>query len=169
MSKNNNNKKVRFIKPPNILKQKVGIGGIDELLLERSQEAINTTEVDFTPYAVEFLRQFSEAAQKARTGGDFDGAMESIIIPVMHLKANGGMFRYQLLSDVADIAMQFLDNIEQFNDDSHEVIKAHETTLKVIINSKLKGDGGREGYALIKELDQACQRYYNKYAPQDAV
>lgn len=167
--KKNQSKKARFIKPPNILKQKVGMGGIDETLLEKSQEAINTTEVDFTPYAEEFLRQFSAAAQQARTDGDVDKAIENIVVPVMHLKSNGGMFRYQLLSDVADIAMQFLDTIEGFNEDAHDVIRAHEKTLKVIIANKLKGDGGREGYALIKELDQACQRYYNKYKAQEGV
>lgn len=162
MKKSQKNK-TRFIKPPNVLKQKVGMGGIDEKLLEKAQEAINNTEVDFTPYAEQFLKQFSEFASICRTVKNFEKEKEKIIAPVMQLKANGGMFRYQLLSEVADIALNFLEIIEAVNDDAYDVIKAHEKTLKAIVASRLKGDGGREGYALIKELDQACQRYYNKY------
>jgi hypothetical protein len=156
-------KEPRFIKPPNILKQKVGTGSIDETLLEKSQAAINNPKIDFIPYAQQFLKQFSEFAKEARTNDNFKEAKEKIIGPVMQLKANGGMFQYQLVSDVADIALQFLETVETGNKDTFDVIKAHEKTIQVIIANKLKGDGGREGYALIKELDHACQRYFSKY------
>ncbi len=166
--KKSSRKKVRFIKPPNIIKQKVGAGGIDETLLEKSQQAINNTEFDFLPYAQQFLKQLSEFVAEARKNNEaFHASKEKIIGPVMQLKANGGMFRYQLVSDVADIALQFLESIEVSNDDTFDVIKAHENTIKVIIANKLKGDGGREGYALIKELDQACQRYFSKYGKKE--
>ncbi len=162
-------KKPRFIKPPNILKQKVGNGGIDEQLLERGQEAINTTEFDFIPYAQAFLKQLSDFAKEARSNDNFSAAKEKMIRPVMQLKANGGMFRYQLVSDVADIALQFLESVDTANDDTFDVLKAHEKTINIIITNKLKGDGGREGYALIKELDKACQRYFSKYGKKEDV
>lgn len=163
--------KVRFIKPPNILKQKVGSGGIDESLLERGQQAIAKADFDFAPYAEQFLKQLADFAKQARKAGNNDNfkvAKEKMIGPVMQLKANGGMFQYQLVSDVADIALQFLEAVDAANDDAFEVIQAHENTIKVIIKNKLKGDGGREGYALIKELDQACQRYFTKYNKPEA-
>ncbi len=159
----------RFIKPPNVLKKKVGTGGIDESLLERGQEAINTTEFDFAPYAMQFLKQLSEFARDAKSNDNFKAAKEKMIGPVMQLKANGGMFRYQLVSDVADIALQFLEAVDEANTDTFDVIRAHENTIKIIINNKLKGDGGREGYALIKELDGACQRYFSKYGKKEDV
>jgi hypothetical protein len=165
---NEKKKKVRFIKPPNVLKNKVGTGGIDEKLLEKSQETISNTEVDFIPFAKQFLKQLADfTAQAQISNEEFKEAKEKIIGPVMQLKANGGMFRYQLLSDVADIALQFLESIETCNNDTFDVIKAHEKTLQVIIANKLKGDGGPAGYALIKELDQACQRYFSKYGQKE--
>jgi hypothetical protein len=160
-------KKPRFIKPPNIFKQKVGTGGIDETLLEKSQEVINKTEFDFIPYAQQFLKELSEFAQQARSNDNFKAAKEKMIGPVMQLKANGGMFQYHLVSDVADIALQFLESVEVGNEDTFDVIRAHENTINVIIKNKLKGDGGREGYALIKELDNACQRYFSKYGKKE--
>ena len=65
--KEKSKKKPRFIKPPNNFKQKVGSGGIDETLLEKSQEAINNSEFDFLPYAQQFLKDLSQFAKDART------------------------------------------------------------------------------------------------------
>ena len=158
--------KARFIKPPNIFKSKVGAGGISELLLEKSQEAIDNVEIDFTPYAQEFLKQITEAVALARAQKNLKDAKEKLIRPVMQLKANGGMFRYHLLSDIANIALQFLESIDDMNEDAYDVIKAHEDALKVIVASKLAGNGGAKGGALIKELEKACQRYHKKYEKQ---
>ena len=164
-------KKPKFIKPPNYLKQKVGAGGINETLLEKGQEAIAANEFDFAPYAQTFLTELARFRTEAQqTIGDdraFEDVKERMILPVMQLKAAGGMFRYQLVSDVADIALQFLEAVDNANEDTFDVIKAHENTLNVIISKKLQGDGGKAGYALIKELDGACQRYFNKHGKKD--
>ena len=156
--------KVRFINPPNTLKTKVGTGGIDESLLKKSQQFIDNAQVDFMPYAERYLKQLGDCTRLLKKGPDDPKpAQEKMIGAIMQLKAHGGMFQYQLLSDVADIALQFLESIEGINQDALTVLQAHENTIKVIINSNLKGDGGREGYALVKELDSACQRYFSKH------
>lgn len=156
--------KPRFIRPPNILKQKVGFGGIDEKLLEQSQHLIDNTELDFTPYAKDYLEALSQAIQEVKVGSfSIEEARDKVIKPVMQLKANGGMFRYQLISEIADIALQFLESVDVINDDSIDVLKAHQKTMDIIIHNKLKGSGGKEGYALVKELDGACKRYFSRH------
>lgn len=158
----------RFIKPPNKLKQKVGNGGIDEALLEQGQHFIESTDLDFVPIAREFLEELTRYAEDAKSGKlKPEEGLEKIVQPVMQLKANGGMFRYQLVSDVADIALQFLENVDAINEDGLEVIRAHENAIQVIIGNKLRGDGGAEGYALVKELHEACKRYFVKHKPKD--
>lgn len=159
-------RKPRFINPPNIFKKKVGNGGFDEKLVVKSQNYIDTINVDFVPYAENFLREFSAAVSDAAQNPDkFHKMRDKIVRPVMMLKANGGMFQFSLVTEVADIALQFLEAIDPdaVNDETFDVLRAHENTLKVIITNKLRGDGGREGYALVKELDQACKRYFTKY------
>lgn len=164
MSKFKKPKEVRFIMPLNKLKQKVGKGGIDKRLLEKAQLSIENAEFDFVPYANQFLKELSEHTKNMKKSNDnFKKNMEKIIQPIMQLKANGGMFKYQLVSDVADIALQFLEAVEDIDDDVLEVLKAHENTIRVILTHNLKGDGGREGYALVKELDKACRRYFTKH------
>ncbi len=157
-------KKPRFIKPLNILKQKVGIGGIDEMLLVKSQEYIEKIEVDYIPYAEQYLRDFSAQIREAKQNGLASNS-EKMIAAIMQLKASGGMFRYHLISEVSEIALRFLEDIDaaKANPDTFEVLAAHENTLRVIVSNKLKGGGGKEGFALIQELDQACKRYFEKY------
>ncbi|MGB4106362.1 MAG: hypothetical protein WBK55_01040 [Alphaproteobacteria bacterium] len=159
-------RKPRFIKPPNVLKQKVGVGGFDEKLVSRSQEFIEKNQVDFIPFAEKYLKAFAAGVNAAAQSNDnFRAARDEIIRPVMQLKANGGMFRYQLVSEVADIALQFLEAIENdaINPEALDVLRAHENTLKVIITNKLQGSGGAEGFKLVQELDKACKRYFAKY------
>lgn len=164
-------KKARFINPPNKLRQKIGTGGIDESLLTKSQNYIETnTEVDFTPVAKDFLQKLARVTRDIKAGKiNGKDAIAAMIGPVMQLKANGGMFRYQLLSDVADIALQFLEKVDEINKDGFELIDAHEKTIQVIIANGLRGDGGSEGYALVKELDQARVRYFDKYGSKDEL
>ncbi|MGB4056910.1 MAG: hypothetical protein WBK77_02360 [Alphaproteobacteria bacterium] len=165
MTKKVSPKKPRFINPPNVLKKKVGSGGIDEKLIVKSQDFVNNADIDFIPYAENFLKEFSQALREAEKGSDFKSSREKIITPIMQMKAGGGMFKYQLVSEVADTAMQFLDavDVENVNNETFDILRAHENTLKVIVLNKLKGNGGREGFALIQELDKACKRYFTKY------
>lgn len=81
----------------------------------------------------------------------------------MQLKANGGMFHYQLISDVADICLQFVESIKEYDAEVLEIIEAYENTIDVILENKLRGDGGPEGYELVMELHKACKRYFKKH------
>ena len=157
-------KKPRFIKPPNILKQKVGTGGVDEKTLDKSQHFMDTVDLDFAPYAQQLLEtmrvQIDYAADNVES---FESMRELLAAPVMQLKANGGMFSYPLVSNVADIALQFLDSVLEINDDTIDVLRAHYKTIQIIMNNNLKGTGGKEGDALVLELKKACNRYFTKH------
>ena len=162
-------KKPRFIKPPNKLKAKVGAGGIDETLLDRAQNFIKTVEIDFKPIALDFLSEIKVAMKKAREANDIETrtkAKEELARAIMQLKANGGMFKYQLISEIAALALYFLESVEELNEDSIQVIAVHEKAIQIIVANNMSGDGGQEGYALVKELEKACDRFYKKYPPK---
>lgn len=154
--------KARFISPPNKIKQKVGSGGINEALIERAQYHIETAEVEYAPEAEKHLSAISDMIAAFKNKPE-PPSPEQMIIPVMQLKGSGGMFQYQLVSDVADIALNFLEGLTRLNDASLDVIQAHLHTIRIIMTHKLRGDGGKEGFSLIKELENACKRYHSKY------
>ena len=89
-------------------------------------------------------------------------AIDRMISPIMELKANGAMFKFSLLSDVAGIALNFLEDIEHLDDDGFEIVAIHRRTFQIIVKNKLRGSGGAQGSALIRELNEACARHHKK-------
>lgn len=168
MSENKEKKKgvARFITPPNRLKQKVGDGGIPETLLQRGQDYVDNNPIDFTPYASKFLEELNESLKEALAAKNDEErqiVLEKMIPQIMQLKANGSMFKFSLVTYLADIVLDFLENIEVVNSDVFDIVAAHNNCLTIIVNSKLEGEGGKEGKALVKELRSACDRYNKKY------
>lgn len=161
----NKHENVKFINPPNRLKMKAGGGGIPKSHIEQAQKVIENFEMDFRPEAkklVQILDDATNAAIKSIKAGNKINKDE-MIHPIMQLKANGGMFKYRLLTDVADICLQFMEALNDYTPDAVEIIKAHENAINIIINNDLKGDGGQAGYVLVQELHKACTRYFKKY------
>jgi len=157
-------KKVRYINPPHILREKVGYGGIDPVLLKKGDEFLANNPIDFGPYALSFMEQLEGVVGQINSG-KIEGkeAVYALMPPVMELKGNGAMFRYRLITEIAGIVLNFLENLSELNEDAFEIIDVHHKSLNIIITNKLAGDGGMEGRALAKELHQACCRYYDKY------
>jgi hypothetical protein len=159
--------KVKYIKPPNTLKLKVGHGGLPPSILEKALEYMMTFEGDFRPDAerlintLQIARLDAERRLKKNDGKITD--VEEILKPIMQLKANGSMFKYTLVSEVSDICQQFLESLNKYDAQAIRIVKAHEVSLRVIIDNSLSGNGGNEGYELLLELHNACQRYFKKH------
>lgn len=129
---------------------------------------INENPVDFVPYAENILKRLDEGIASARSRKVFDAeAMHAISAPVMELKANGAMFGYHLISDVAAVLLNFLEIIGDLNSDAVNIVIVHRQILHVIITNKLQGGGGSHGTALLQELCEACERYFKKYGIEE--
>lgn len=162
-------KKVQFLQPPNRLRIKVGTGGLPENTILRAQKILDDTDLDFGPMADEYIAMFDKAVDKLRKTEtpDKDDILD-VTLPVMQLKANGGMFRYQLITDVANILLNFLEELEPegLNADAWEIINAHDQAIRSVVAHRVEGDGGKEGVQLKRELYDACRRYFEKYNPE---
>lgn len=167
MARRDDPPKVRFHKPVNLFKQKVGEGGIPADRLSRAQSFIENTKVDFKPYAAAYLKAV-ESAISAYEAGQLSAreAIDRMTIPVMQLKANGGMFRYGLVSEIADTLLYFMEKIERLNADSLSVVRVHVSALHSITSNGIAGFGGQEGRALLDELDRACERYARRHGTE---
>lgn len=156
-------RKAEFYNPPNHLKLKVGIGGLTENILNKAQALLESNTVDFTPLAEMYLDAMMKGIEQARTPDvdlDKETMIGAILFPGMQLKANGGMFHYQLVTQIADRFIQFLEVIETVDHDALEIIIAFHTTLRAIILGRIKGDGGKRGEELMIALVDACHRYF---------
>lgn len=155
--------RARIIKASPMLQAKVGSGTIAEEMVEKMQQTMDETRIDFAPMAQKFLDQLEGALKKAR-GGSGDDALQiaRMVEPVMQIKGNAGMFGYELVGNLASTVLNFLESIKAVDKGVLEIVEAHHKTLSLIIKSKMSGSGGAHGAQLQSELQDACKRYYTK-------
>jgi len=159
-------RKAEFIKPPNLLKAKVGAGGLSENIINKAQALLENNTVDFGPLAELYLASMMrgiEMAKKTGADDDHEHAITAMLYPGMQLKANGGMFHYPLVTRIADKLIQFLEVLVEPDIESIEIVLAFHTTIRAVTMGKITGDGGAHGDNLMAALDEACMRYFEKY------
>ncbi|MGB4058275.1 MAG: hypothetical protein WBK77_09355 [Alphaproteobacteria bacterium] len=167
-------RKAEFIKPPNMLKTKVGSGGLGDDILDKAQSLLENNTVDFQPLADMYLTSLMrgiELAKEADPGDDQEYVISRMLYPGMQLKANGGMFHYPLVTRIAAKLIEFLEVIQEIDVEAIEIVLAFHTTMRAVVMGRVTGDGGRHGTELIRALNEACERYFEKYQmrnPPDA-
>ena len=159
-------RKAEFIKPPNMLKQKVGSGGLSDEILDKAQKLLEENSVDFEPLANMYLGSLMQGIEMAKgytPADDTEQVIANMLYPAMQLKANGGMFSYSLVSKISDKLIQFLEVIEEPDIEAVEIVLAFHTTISAVIHGKVQGDGGTHGDDLLVALTDACMRYFDKH------
>lgn len=162
---------VEIIPPSRALKKKVGDGGLSETILEKAQTMLENTSVDFTPVAEIQLATLMDGLQNARAiagkeSDDHQDIIDSMIYPAMQLKGSGGMFKYQMVSDISVKLLRFLESINYIDDKVIEIVGGFHTAIRAVVIGQIKDSGGPYGDSLVAELDQACRRYYQTLAKQ---
>lgn len=160
-------RKAEVIDVPNFLKQKVGSGGLPESKIKEAEKFIHDTAIDFKPIGAQYLMQYEGIVDICQMGSDLhnyanEELIESLIYPVMQLKAHGGMFGYTLISELSKQMILFLETIENLDKHVFEILDVYATSLRTIMNNNLRGDCGKDGKELIKEFGNACGRYFVK-------
>lgn len=160
-----------IITPPNVLKQKVGSGGLSPNILKKAQSLLEENTADFKPMAEMYLQSLHDGLEEARHADlekdDYEIIIGSLIFPTMQLKANGGMFNYQLISQMSEKLIHFLEVIEIPDRDSLQIVGAFHTSMRAVVSAEIRGDGGSYGKDLLGALIEACYRYFEKH-PLDA-
>ena len=145
------------------LQKRVGKGPIDAKALERAQSMIEEAAEDFEPLAMTFLSKLKVAIDNAQKDeGSVEDQIKNMTSPVMELKANAKMFKYDLVSSLANIMLGFLETIDKLDKDAIDIVAAHQQTLQLIVMKKMTGDGGEHGQLFQRELRDAVQRYFSK-------
>jgi hypothetical protein len=161
MSDKPSNRNVNVIKANRLLQSKVGSGNIDDERISKSQAVIESDQTDFAPLAHEFLNQLEKALTLVpKEPEDVKKSIQPVIVEIMQIKANAAMFNYNLMGTLANIVLNFLENLDSWDQDTYDIVEAHLKTLRLIINNGMKGNGGEYGTELTTELRDACNRYF---------
>ncbi len=153
----------KVIKANKVLQTKVGTGKLDEDLLAKCQDVMDGNNVDFEPMAKEFLDLLAAAVKEAKSPDiEKEKAIQNMTAPVMQLKANAALFKFNLIGNLANVMLSFLESVEKLDADAIAIVEAHHKTPSAIVIKNMKGDGGTFGQQMEEELKNACKRYYAK-------
>ena len=155
-------RKAEFITPPNVLKHKIGSGGLEPATLVKAQELLANNTTDFKPLARELLADLETSIQDTRNGVTHgEAAVEAMLYPAVQLKTQGAMFHFPLVSEISDILVNFLETITTPpSEDVLEIVTAHKMAISVIVSSNMTGNGTIQAQELKNSLLAACSRYY---------
>ena len=159
-------KKAKFFNPPNRLKQKVGSGGLPKNIIEKAQEIIDRNNADFRLVADPYLAQLTGAMQSLSEGSDKMSnreKCETLILPVMQMKANGSTFKYPVITEIADLLVHFLEKIDAPDGPALEIVKAFYASIQYVLSHEMKGSTDPKAKVMIAELEGVVSRYFEKY------
>ncbi len=155
-----------FINPPNLLKAKVGSGGLSSQVIDRAQKLLENHTIDFIPLAEIYLQKMKDGIDKAKQSkevSESEDMIAEILFPCVQLKSNGAMFHYPLITRIAERFVQFMEVVERLDKETIEIALAFHTTIKIVVAGQIKSDGGEQGEALVDALNDACMRYFEKH------
>lgn len=157
-------RKAEFIKPPNLIKVKVGSGGLSDQIIEKAQKILTEDNTDFKPIAESYLGAIRTSLELAQSGNQMsdEAIIASILYPAVQLKANGGMFNFPVITTIADKLVQFLEVIKRPDLEAIEIITGFHTAIKAVLVGNLKGEITQSSEELIMALNDACVRYFSK-------
>lgn len=150
----------KIYKASRLLQSKVGKMLVKPEQIAKSQKVIDNNDFDFTSLGLDILRKLEDAVVHAQDDGiPMIERKQAITVPVMELKANARTFKYNLIGDLANIMLHFLETTTSLDKDAIQIVDAHQKTLRAIIVKRMTGNGGDYGEILLRELTDVCNRY----------
>jgi len=147
-----------FIYPSNNLKNKVGpiTPGIDEAALARAEQAIAGMADNYLEWAAADIDKLAGAYDELRASDETNKAerLDALFNVAHDIKGQGGSFGFPLITAVANQLCRFLENTpsEAFGNPQMDVVNVHINALRLILQQKMKGDGGKAGENLLSGL-----------------
>lgn len=158
MTQSLNLDRIEMIHPPNMLKEKVGSGGLDRAVIKAAQEKMYKNERNFLPILEKHMLRIESVLNNRHMSPK--EILNEICFSISRMKAQGSMFNYPLVTEVSAMLLLFLPRVEKIDADILEILAAYQTTVRTIISRGLRGEKTAEGRGLLTELKKACDRYY---------
>lgn len=148
--------KLEIIHPPNLLRGKVTVGGpgaVDAATIERAEKVIVGMADSYIDWAGNDVKKLVAAMDRLKSEPAKRDAL-SVMFETSHdMKGQGGSFGYPLVTSIANELCRLIEKIEdEPNADEIDAIRVYVESLKLIVKEKIKGDGGKQGEAVLMGL-----------------
>lgn len=156
-------KRARKIPASRELQARIGVGSINEDVVDRAQNVIESNQVDFAPMARAELENVDNILKRVKNGEAEDqAAIQEVCLPIMNLKANAATFNYPVISSIAGAVLSLLEEFDSFNKDLVTVVDNMHKAILVALMQNMRGEPGDAGKMLVDEFQQVCKTYLLK-------
>ena len=158
---------VRYYRFRNALKEKAagslgasGPGTIAKEALEAAEAEFVKMAEDYPDWVQNYLGRLYKYHSRCVDTPELRHQLFKKINENAHdLKGQGGTFGYMLISRFGDSLYDCTRPRDDYTDNQVEIVKAHIDAMKAVIAGRVKGDGGKVGQELIKQLQKAIERH----------
>ena len=150
------------IKPPSTLKGKVSFGadGVDLDMLEKAEAVIASMQGNYLEWVQDDLKKIQEYYDLALADEAGRPAHLEQVFRVAHdIKGQGGSFDYPLMTALGNHLCRFLEKLGPVAAAGDlDVIKLHIDAMRMVIGSRMRGDGGRAGANIIQGIEMVLAK-----------
>ncbi len=159
---------VRFYRIKNKLREKtLGLGPVDDDdisfdddLMAKATAALEEMAEDYPDWVTALIQQLSDVHRRCvDTPEQRFQHFEQLHAIAHDMRGQGGTFGYPLISNFSDGLYDFTGTNAATTDKNVEIIKAHIDAMRVVIKSRISGDGGDIGKQLKDGLEAAIKKY----------
>ena len=157
-----NKRPLEVFMPPNMLKAKVGTGGLDSGMIRRAEAAIDELRGEFADWIVDDVsrrverRDTYQAESNLATLGELYRASHD-------LKGQASTFDFPLVARVASSLCKLTDDATNGLELPLALINAHVDAIKVIVREGVKDPTHQTGTVLAGELEKQVGAFLDKH------
>ncbi|MBK6895783.1 MAG: hypothetical protein IPH06_04250 [Alphaproteobacteria bacterium] len=163
MTRAESNHRAIIIKANFALRTKIGRGKIPPSAILACTQLMESNAFDFQSLASDLLRGMRQTIEKfhaERLSGQ--EALSDLRNRIMQFKGNAATFHYPLLTDIAQIVLDLIENIEELDAPALEIITAFEDTATKLLHRQIRGKSDTRSAKIPAEFRKACERYWSK-------
>ncbi len=158
-----------YFRPNNRIREKLGPAArepvhFDPLIIDAAQERIQRLVGDYADWAKRYITSMSDSLSSLEIGGwpeDGNAKHVATINRIAHeLRGQSGTFDYQLVTSFGKSLYQAtMDPEMKITEARLKLVGAHIDAIRNVFRNRITGDGGQVGKALLREIENAAQRY----------
>jgi hypothetical protein len=166
----NTAKPAEFIQPPNNLRQKQKMAGVnmtlDTRMIDNAENIIKASTGDYFESVTQDLSKLQRRYEEAMNDPESRPVqIEEIHALSQSIAGQGSSFGYQLLTGIATQLCHYLEDhvfptagTEGVTGAQLEVVKVHNETMRLVVTQKIAGDGGPVGQKLLGGLTMVIKK-----------
>ena len=157
--------KPRVIKAEKALRSKIGPRAkITDDQIASAQKIIDQPEIDFKPYALEYVQKIEDAVNAARQVSYMQGDdYYKITIPLTQIKGQATMFGNVVASIISARILKFMEHYQRLDEDVFKIMDVYIQSVRLSYHSRLFTLEQSDAHTLLSELDYAIDRYHTKF------